>query len=412
MNVIEMPVINFTGTKLKIDEKITEYNNGKPLIEQIRGYHFDTLWRLIEHFAFKIKDDNKTKHPDTRRINAEHPDRILWTDSLSRENIKEWIRVSSINTVTNRLQRLAEAGFIKLTNRSKNNKHYTSIIELNKDVIAIDDALSGQAVNHTQMSVKTRSKQLKNDLQTMKNRFAENQQVSLPKNQSLVPLLNKTKNNNLTNKLIQSGAFSEKSEKGVKSIPNSSNSANPFRDSPKQGNSSDMIATNRKNYADLIRGTSKKVTLYTASDEADKLEDYRRSAAGYVFRRSLVLWKHRKDVYEGEYKKATRHVLENYFVDCETIKQINDEVSKVLWCIEFQKSQRKNAKGEHQKEQFVFYPYEYLSGTGVGTLEGIFRYYNRYKLSIGNTLTNTERVRRKIPIAKKKKTISSGNCGH
>jgi len=406
MNVIEMPVINFAGTKLKIDDKITEFNEGKPLSEQIRAYHFETLWRLVEHFAFKIKQDNKTLHPNYRRINIEYPERILWTSNLTRENIRKWLRVSSIHTVTNRLKRLAKAGFINLTERGEKGKHLTSIIALNKEVIALDDALNELASNHTQMSVKMRSNELKNDVQIMKNRFAENQAVSPSKDQSFTPLLNTSKNNTLNNKLIESGAFSEKSEKGVEGIPNSSNSANPLQGTPKQENSKDTSKTFAQKYAEKINGRSKKTrfNVYENLDDAEKLEDYRRSMAEYVFREALILWKHRKDVYKGEYKRAGAYVAENYFKRCGTIKEVDEAVKMVLWCIKFQKGQRKTAKLEENQEQFVFYPYRYFSGHGTGTLEGLRRFYVKYKE--GHTLNYWERVTRRVKPTKEQKNYA------
>lgn len=404
MQVVEMPVINFTGTKLKIDQRITEYNEGKPLSEQIRGYHFETLWRIVEHFAYKIKHDNKTLHPNIRRINIEYPERILWTSKLSRENIKNWLRVSSIHTVTNRLKRLAEAGFIKLRKRGNNGKHLTSVISLNKEVVAIDDALNEQVSNHAHMTVKMRSNELKNDVQIMKNRFAENQTVNPKKEQSFTPLLNTSKNSTLNNKLIESGAFFEKSKKGTVSIPNSS--ANLSQESPKQGNSEKTTKTNAQKYAEKIQSKPKKTRydVYAHQTDAENLEDYRRSMAEYVFRESLILWKHRKDVYEGEYKKAGSYVSENYFKRCKNIDEVNEAVKMVLWCIKFQKGQRKTAKLEDNKEQFVFYPHRYFSGHGTGSLEGLRRFYVKYKE--GHTLGYWERVTRKVKPTKEQKNYA------
>lgn len=402
---IEMPTINLTATKVKIDTKIKEYNEGLPLSEQIRGSHFDTLWRIVEHFTYKIMKDNKTMHPSLRRVRLDKPDRILHTSNLSRDNIKEWIRVNSVGTVTRRLQRLAKAGLISLTKRGNNNQHLTSVIALNKDIIAIEDILDPSRNNHAQMDVKTRSNELKKDLEISKNRFVENQGISPKKDRSSTPLLNTSKHNNLNNKLMESGAFFEKSKKEVLAFQNSANSANPLPRTPNQENVFERNKENERKYAEKINGKPKKnrFEVYSAQSDAENLEDYRRSMAEYVFRESLILWKHRNDVYDGDLKKAAVYVAQNFFKAdyFSNMDRIDEGVDRALWCINFQLGQRKTAKMEENKEQFVFYPYKYFTAKGTGSFDGLRRYYTRYK--DGYTLTAYERSLKKIKPSKKQK---------
>ena len=406
--IILMPTINFQATKQRIKEKIASYNADKSLGEQIRGAHFNDLWRLVEYFAYRIMDDNKKQPVSTRKVSLERPERILRTDKLSRENLKEWFLVQSLNTVTRRLQRLAHAGFINMTARSENKKHLTSLLELNKDIIVLDDLLNPGLKNHANNSVKTRSNELKKDSKIIKNRFTDYQAVNLSKTPTSTPLLNTTSKTHSNNKLMEKGVFSEKSEKSVSVFPNSKNSANPLPRTPKQGNFEETTKTNNQKYAEKINGAKPKAGKrnrfqeYKAKSTEENLEDYRRIKAEYVFDKSLTLWNGRTDVYEAEFRKAGVYVSENYFKDLNRA-QIDSAVEKVLWCIRFQKNQEKTAKREKRDNQFVFFPYKYFSSHGVGSLKGIEGYYRRYVN--GFSMSRVERAQKNVPYRKKEKNF-------
>ena len=407
-SAILMPAINFQATKELIKTKIKEYNADKSLGEKIRGHHFNDLWRLVEYFAFKIMEDNKKYPVSTRKINPKHPERILWTTKLSRDNMKDWFLVQSLNTVTRRLQRLAKAGFINVGKRGDNKKHLTSMLELNKDIVVLDDILNPNLKYHAKNSVKTRSNELKTDVNLVKNRFADYQAVNLSKTPTSTPLLNTTSNTHSNNKLMEKGVFSEKSEKSVSVFPNSKNSANPLPGTPNQGNFEERTKTNNQKYAEKINGAKPKAGKrnrfqeYKAKSPEENLEDYRRIKAEYVFAKSLTLWNGRTDVYEAEFRKAGVYVSENYFKDLNRT-QIDSAVEKVLWCIRFQKNQEKTAKNEKREDQFVFYPYKYFSSHGVGSLKGIEGYYRRYVN--GFSMSRVERAQKNVPYRKKEKNF-------